>query len=446
MLKRNIDKYLLEWKGRKDKKPLILRGARQTGKTTSIRELGSHYPQFIELNLEKATDLDLVESADSLEELLTSITVVTKKEPVRSLLFFDEIQNSPKAIKFLRFFYEEHPEIDVIAAGSLLEVLIADKGFSFPVGRIEFAYLFPLTFAEFLMAIEEDELLDFLNSLAPDSKIPKPIHNKCMQLLSMFLFVGGMPEVVSTYVSTGDHVRVNKIKQDLLQSFYEDMWKYNAPQEVRRLESVFKACSLSIGQRIKYEKFVGNYDSKTVKKAIEILETAMLVRRIFPTWSLKLPFELKKKAAPKIISIDIGLSNFQRGVLDSKFFEKNISSVYEGGAAEAYVAQELLAADNSQLSSLWFWVRQDSNSISEVDFLLVNKSQKPIPLEIKRGVSGTLKSLHRFLYESGADVGIRVYTGELKHEMTVNKVEEKDVPYTLYSIPLYLAYRLKEFF
>ncbi|MBI5882749.1 MAG: ATP-binding protein [Elusimicrobia bacterium] len=447
MFERNIEQHLVEWRQRPGRKPLVLRGARQTGKTTLVRRFAKGFDTFVELNLEKDAIRRLFSEVKDIKAVIESIEGVCNRRIVagRTLLFIDEIQNSVPAIKLLRFFHEEAPELHVIAAGSLLEVRMRAEGWSFPVGRVEFLYLYPASFDEFLRARGEDVLLESLKRMRAGGETPQPIHERLCELLLDYMIVGGMPEAVAGFAANASFKTARDCHEALSASFKEDFDKYSRGAGTEHLKSVWDRVPFEAGNRIKYSRLAGeDVRSREVSAAFDILHEAMLVERIFPTTRAEPPLVPKPKTAPKAQFLDIGLCAHAVGLTRDHLRDRLVSSGFSGGFAEVLAGQELLAAGARQRGPLFFWVREEKGSSSELDFLAAAGS-RILPVEVKSGSQGSLKSLHQFLRRSGTDLGIRLYNGPLRLDHhTVALPDGYELRYRLLSVPLYLTFRLTD--
>ncbi len=439
---RSITPKLINWAQNEGRKPLILRGARQTGKTTLIRDFGKKFDSFIELNLEKKADSDLFERDLSVKDLFQAICLEKNVvEGSKVLLFIDEIQNSPKAVAMLRYFYEEMPELYVIGAGSLLEVMMERHKISFPVGRVEYLYLFPMTFEEFLDATGEKVALKMYR----EQEIPSIAHNKLESLFSLYSFIGGMPEVVSRYAATRDIAQLKPVYESLITSYKDDVPKYaKTLSEANIIRHVIETSPYETGKRIKFEHFGnGNYKSREVGESLRILERAMFLYLRYPVSGHELPLAPNFKLHPRLQFLDTGLLNYALGLTNLYFSGIPLSDAYNGMIAEHIVGQELLASQNDVLQKPILWVREKKQSNAEVDFMIVQNG-KIVPVEVKSGSSGTLRSLHSFIEESGIDYALRLYSGSKSVEQSETPKARK--PYTLVNLPLYYAGRIAKSF
>ncbi len=441
---RFIEQTPAVWAEQPNRKPMILRGARQTGKSTTVREFSHRFDLFLELNLEKHDDLALVRACSGPQDLLTALKSRNNLSdiPGRTLLFLDEIQESPEAVRWLRFFKEEHPELAVIAAGSLLEVRLEERGFSFPVGRVTFRTLHPFSFFEFLGAMGKDVLAQQLQStLFEHRPTPRPIHQEGLDFLRLYLLVGGMPEAVAEWVSTGVPSRVRQVHADLIQSLAEDFHKYRGVNNLEPLEAAFGNLKHHFGRRVTYENFAPGFKSRVMKTALGRLEGAKLVSRVWPTSSLGLPFQTRPKSAPKLLPLDVGLALSMMGTGIEDLNTQPMERFWNGPLAEMFAGQQLLAGRETAHETLHFWVREASRGGAEVDFLLPGPGS-PIPVEVKSSVAGTLKSMHQFLFRAGLNRGLRLYPGLFKEEPLAVKIAGRRLEYQLMSVPIYLAEHL----
>jgi predicted AAA+ superfamily ATPase len=432
---------LAAWVAEDDRKPLVLRGARQTGKSSSVRHLGRSFDLFLELNLERYEDLALVRSSRSPADLLKALAARHNLAafPEHTLLFLDEIQESPEAIHWLRFFYEDHPQLSVVAAGSLLEVRLQERGFSFPVGRVTFRTLRPLSFQEFLHALGKDVLAGSLREGAvPGAGIAPPLHLQALNLLRDYLVTGGMPEAVARWVESGNPAAVRQVQADLIQAFAEDIQKYRSGVSVSDLEAAFENLPHHYGLRFRYENFAPGFKSQRMKDALGKLEAALLITRVWPSHSLDLPLAVRPKSAPKLLPLDVGLAAHTLGTGFQALATEPLERLLDGRLAEIFVGQQLLTDATAMTEPLFFWVSESARANAETDFLLPGPGF-PVPVEVKSGASGSLKSLHQFLARARRGFGIRLHAGTFADERLEVRMPEGPLKYRLLSLPLYLA-------
>ncbi len=440
MFKRKILKNLSNWAENPNRKPLVLRGARQVGKTTVVNLFSEEFEEFISLNLEDPKEKALFDVKDTFENILESVYFKKKKkqEGRKTLIFIDEIQNSSSAVALLRYFYEKRPDLFVIAAGSLLETAL-DASASFPVGRVQFLILHPLSFEEYLLAMEEEQVLEMYHQVP----VLNFAHEELLLHFHRYTLIGGMPEIVQIYKQNKDLMVLNEVYDSLIIAYLEDVEKYaERKSQVPIIRHVIQSAMVRAGSRIKYGGFGdSNYKAKDVREALAILEKAFLFQVVHPTTSCELTLTPNVKRSPRLHLLDTGLVNYFAGMQEALFESKEISAVYSGRIAEHIVGQELFAMDHSPLSRLNFWVREKSQSNAEVDYL-VQKGSRLIPLEVKSGATGRLRSLHQFMDCSSQDIGIRVYGGKFSVEEGVTLRGKK---FGLLNIPYYHTAKFSEY-
>jgi uncharacterized protein len=392
-MQRIIEISLQEWASKKQHKPLLVRGARQVGKSWSIRNLGKTYfkGNFIEINLEKNPNLhaifkqnfDVTRIIQELELVLGSNITVGK-----TLVFIDEIQECPEAILALRYFYEDMPDLHIIAAGSLLEFVLTD--ISFPVGRVEQLAMYPMTFMEFLWAINKTKLATHLQE--------KPVTQSDIVLqeiklaLQKYIVVGGMPECVQVFTETNSYVEVQKIQEDLLFTYQQDFNKYKPTVNTDCINDVLQNCVQKVGQQIIYTKLSDRFTMPTIKKAFEALTQARLLHKVKNVSLAGLPLTATGKQF-KTIFLDIGLLVKYSGLNIAKELEQEtLLGMFKGALAEQFVGQEIVAVKNE----LTYWARTEKNSTAEIDYVM-EQDGNIIPIEVKSAAKGALKSLHLLL-------------------------------------------------
>lgn len=441
MYQRNILKELEIWKNDKNRKPLIIRGARQVGKTVAVELFGKTFDNFISLNLERDSDKNIFENATSVEMVCKGIELSKGKNPlaVNTLLFIDEIQNSGRAIELLRFFYEDHPGLHVVCAGSLLEAIMKKEGFSFPVGRVEFLYMFPLTFDEYLLAFGKDKILEALRNVTPEDPPSETLHRISTELFNEYSFVGGMPAVVSDFLEKRSYTSIADIKEPIITALKDDVSKYSKMAESKYLRHVIEYAPYSVGSRIKYEKF-GNslYRSREIKNAFELLEYAMIVQRVYGSTATTPPIQPNFSVSPKIIYLDSGLVIHKLGLTFEASSKSDLNDIFRGNFSEQVVGQSLLSENMKRRNNLCFWYRNAKSSTAETDYSYLHNNEV-IPIEVKSGKAGSLKSLHQFMHIKPTKYAVRIYSGKFqKDEISVSGVK-----FSLVSIPFYLQWRME---
>ena len=440
MFNRESLEELAQWRQKENRKPLILRGARQVGKTTLINLFAANFNQYIYFNLDLPEDRRVFENARSFEDLLDAIffTKNARRSEKETLLFIDEVQNSSAAIKYLRYFYEMQKDLYVIAAGSLLETLI-DKEISFPVGRVEYLAVRPLSFREFLTAG------DFKSELKALDTIPFPVyaHDKLLALFRKYSLIGGMPEIVKLYFETNDFVEIRNTINNLIIGYKADVEKYAAKESANKvIRHIIENAWSYAAERITFNNFAGsNYRSREVSESFKVLEKTMLLRLVYPTTTMKIPLIANRKMSPKLHLLDTGLVNFKSGIEKELFSEVELTDVYKGKIAEHIIGQELLSKNLSPEANLTFWTREKRQSSAELDYL-INYKGKLIPVEVKSGASGKMRSLNIFMNLSDLSLAVRFYSGKLSISKE-KTIEGKD--FTLINLPFYLCSKLENY-
>ncbi len=411
-LKRTIDEELINWKLAKNRKPLMLRGARQVGKTSTVKELASHFTYFVEINFDEQPAFSTIfEKNLSVFEVCEQLSVLTNTPIVagKTLLFLDEIQACIPAISMLRYFYEKMPELHVIAAGSLLEFVMDDIP-SFGVGRVRSLYMYPLSFREFLMAHGELLLLEQLNKANVSKPLSEPIHQKLINLYKKFLIIGGMPEAVSAYVNGKDLLEVQRLLNDLLISVQADFAKYKTSVPGARLVEVFNAIARQVATKFTYSYPNATLNNLQIKEAVELLKMAGLVYAVTHSAANGIPLgaEINPKKT-KYLLFDTGI--FQRVLglnIADLLINDDFNAINKGNIAELYVGLELLKAESCyQKTDLYYWQREAKNSQAEVDYVC-QYNNAIVPVEVKAGTKGSMQSLYLFLKEKKRPQGFRL--------------------------------------
>lgn len=401
-MKRLILFHLDAWKTRSHRSPLLIRGARQVGKTWVLREFGKTFAACVELNLEARTELHATfrELFGKPQELIRALSLVTGEKiiPGRTLLFLDEIQSAKEALQALRYFKEELPDLHVVAAGSLLEFAIRELGF--PVGRIETLHLFPLNFEEYLAAKGREDLIQAIKDME-SRPLPSAVHEALVAETASYCMVGGMPEVLDTFLRTQDFQETQNILQKLVTTYRDDFYKYAGRSRIEHLRMVFDGCPRLIGKKFKYAELSSDYKSRELSQALELLCEAGLFYKAHHTAASGLPLKAQIKANHfKVFGVDVGLANRVLGLpLSDLFLRKKELFVHRGALAEQLAAQEWLSyTPPNEAPEIFYWHREAKSSQAEVD-LMVEWRGRPLPLEVKAGAKRTGKSLSLFMEE-----------------------------------------------
>ena len=442
---RKAIEYLTHWLALEARKPLVIRGARQVGKTWLVRQFATISDlTLIEINFEKRPDrADLFKSNDPYQILLELESALNHPiDPKKSLLFLDEIQAAPGVLSKLRWFAEDFSELPVIAAGSLLEFLLHDHTFSMPVGRITYMHLEPLSFEEFLLAHHKKSLHDYLQTVPFEKLIPQSIHDDCLSLFREYVIIGGMPAAVSSWISTKSLHDVATIQHDILATYRDDFAKYRGRMSLEKLYDTFSAVPKFLGEKFVFHRVNAEAQSSSIKQCFELLCRARVCHRVSACAGNGIPLaaELKEKYF-KSIFLDVGLCSAALGLNFSHIQSpQDLFFINKGGMAEQVVGQILRTINPFYLEpALYYWLRDEPNNTAEIDYLIQHGPQV-IPIEVKAGSTGSLKSLHLFMELKNYPRALRM-NADLP-SMTPIAVKNrlgKEIHYTLMSIPFYLV-------
>ena len=441
------------WLKGTDRRPLVIRGARQIGKSTLVRLFAQQIGRpLAEVNLERHPELNAVFEGMSPQQILNQVEALPDMPAVdaASLLFLDEIQAAPAAIAALRYFYEERREIPVVAAGSLMEFALTERRVSIPVGRIQYLHMGPMTFTEYLEALGENKLKDAITSYVFGLELGPVVHKRLLELLRSYYFVGGMPGAVSLYAQSRKLSEVGSVHNSIIETYREDFQKYARSRNLLRMQHVLNFVARNVGAKVKYSNILRDAHSATIRQDIDLLSMARVVSKVIHTHASGLPLQadLDEKTY-KLLFLDVGLMNALCGVgwpalsrLD------DIQLVNEGSIAEQFVGQhllELLAEGPNR--ELTYWLREGRSSNAEVDFVVAFDGAI-VPIEVKSGGRGSLRSLHQFVGEKRVPLAVR-FDGNLPSLQTVHTTIQTgdravEVNYRLLSLPLYLVERIGE--
>ncbi len=411
--KRNIDVALTDWKNTPERKPLLLRGARQVGKSSAVKELGRQFAYFLEINFEHkdfAGAKKVFERHSNPRLICEELSVIygTPIEAEKTLLFLDEVQACPDAIAALRYFYEQMPRLHVVAAGSLLEFAL-QKIPSFAVGRVRSLYMYPFSFEEFLTAINQTALLGQLQNASPARPLLEEVHKKLNDYFLRFVVIGGMPEVVANYASGASLLECQNILDDLTETYFNDFAKYKQRVPTTRLEEIFAAVVAQTGTKFTYAQAASSANYGQLKESIELLKMAGLVYSATHTSGNGLPLAAETNPRyQKLMLFDTGIyQRFLRLDLSQLLLDDKIEQVNKGAIADMFVGIEMVKAQNNRLpTELYYWQREKSGSAAEVDYL-VQLGQDIVPVEVKAGTKGAMQSMFLFLAEKQRAYGIR---------------------------------------
>ncbi|MEI6049800.1 MAG: AAA family ATPase [Bacteroidota bacterium] len=448
-MKREIIQYLREWKIRKDRNPLILRGARQVGKSYVIEEFAkADFKNCLRINLEEKPELKKVFFDNDVKRILAELSILLNEEVSfgETLFFIDEIQTCPEALQSLRYFKEKTPELHVICAGSLPDHTLNEMKLPMPVGRVEFMYMYPMNFKEFLVAINQERLVTYIQEYDFSKPFSEVIHNQIAQHLRFYFFIGGMPAVVNNYAKNIRLPDIQRIQNNILTSIYYDFAKYGTRKQQEYLQMVLRYCGRYPGRKIKYSNIDREIRSTYLKESIEKLALSRIIYKIKHSNASNVPLtEHVKEDVFKTVFMDIGFVN-QLNQIELTGLD-NLITANEGILAEQYIAQELLCIQPEFLSpELFYWSREEKNSNAEIDYIFQHKNNI-YPVEVKAGKTGTLKSMQMYLYEKKLKEGIRFNMdlpskGSFHVKMNV-PAKDAELSWTLMSLPLYMVSELK---
>ena len=433
-IERPIDALLLEWKNSAVRKPLLLRGARQVGKSWAVEHLGETFDYFIEVNFEKRPDmLGVFQKIHDVHELAAALGMYynTPVIPGRTLLFLDEIQKSADAIQSLWSFKEDYKELHVVAAGSLLEFALQDLP-SFGVGRIRSLFVYPFSFDEFLVAEGKADWVKAKQEANTEKPLLSPLYNDLVQHFRTFLMVGGMPASVAAWVTTHDYSQCQTELDDIQLTYYDDFPKYAKKVDSTLLRNTLQSVVMQIGDKFTYSEVDGGYRADDVKKALKLLCDAGIIKRVSYTSGNGLPLgaEVNDKYR-KYIYLDSGLL---LRILDLDFggarqlTEMIIAGTSEdlvnkGGLAEMVLGWELVKYNNPRMQhDLFYWENTAEGTRSEVDYIIA-RDLKVLPIECKAGTSGKMKSLYEFMHQKHLAEAIR---SSLENFSELEHIDKKD--------------------
>lgn len=414
---RLIDHYLAEWASRQDHKPLLLRGARQVGKSTAVRHLAESFGSFVEVNFERQPAyMQLFEAGLYARQIVAQIAAMAGRPvvPGKTLLFFDEVQICPKAIMALRFFREDMPSLHVVAAGSLLEFALEELP-TFGVGRIHSMFMFPMTFDEFLSACGETLLLESRNAATAQSPLPEALHQKLVALLRTYMLVGGMPESVAKWAESRDYIACQEVQDDIVVTYEDDFAKYRKKTDPTLLRFTLRSVAVQATRRFVYSR-VGSYRAEEVRKSLDMLTKAGIVIPVTATSANGLPLGGEAdESRRKYLLLDTGLMlrllNMATGdvseITQDILTDDAAKLVNKGPMAEMVAGLELLHYRTPNIrQELFYWQREVRNSQAEIDYLSAYKSEV-LPIEVKAGTQGGMKSLWAFMREKRLSRAVR---------------------------------------
>lgn len=438
--KRNIDDKLLEWKESPRRKPLLIRGARQVGKSTAVRHLGKGFKYFVEVNLESqpsirqlfTKDIDVHRTCEAISATLGIPVVVGK-----TLLFIDEIQVCQEAIMSLRYFKEDYPELHVIAAGSLLEFTLEELP-SFGVGRIRSLYMYPFSFDEFLLAQGLDTTVDFKHKATSLSPLPEAVHNKLVEQLKTFYLVGGMPAAITEWVESKSYIECTRVHNDILDTYQDDFSKYKSRVSPALLRQVLRSVALQTGCKFVFRQVADDIHSSVIKEALHLLTLAGLIKPVTHSDGNGVPLGAEENCNyTKYLFLDFGLMQTMLGTPAANvLLSSDVDFVNKGAASEMFAGLELVKNhDCFQKAEMYYWQNLSRGTNAEIDYLVV-KDGIVVPIEVKASTRGSMQSLWLFMRKKGLHRAIRTSLENFGEFEYVDKESQDEVRH-VDVVPLY---------
>ncbi len=432
------------WKNRSNRKPLVIKGARQVGKTYLVRKFAENeFQNYIEINFDETPDKQELFAHENINTVIQylSLDAGTPIIPGQTLLFLDEIQRAPEVFARLRYFFEKRNDIHIIAAGSLLDFLLADHSFSMPVGRIEYMHMGPMDFMEYLLATGEKHLCDFIEQYETKDEIPKAIHNKLLDHLRVSMCIGGLPAAVREYTQSQSLLQCEMELESIIATYRDDFSKYRDKTDPEILQLVLDKVPSLVGKKVKYTEISRTENSGSLKKAIEQLERARVLYRIYHSSGNAVPLRAERKERDfKFLFLDSGLMMHSLGLNIMNLRNENLILANNGALTEQFIGQQWF---NQQLSyeepELYYWNREKTGSSAEVDYLFQIEG-KIVPVEVKSGTTGSLKSLHVVASEKKSPLGLRYNLDRPALTSVTSRIPGKaEHTFKLLSLPLYMV-------
>jgi predicted AAA+ superfamily ATPase len=441
MIERNLRQHLLSWKKSETRLPLVIRGARQVGKTTLINDFGTYYDQYLYFNLEKKDDLQLFTPVENLSKLVQRFFLSKggqNNPDLRTLIFIDEVQEKAEVLEMLRYFKEEYAHLDIIVTGSLLEIGLS-KVQKIPVGRVEFMELHPLNFKEYLKGTGRNDLVGVLQEVPIENELLPIFYNHFHE----YAFIGGMPGLTSAYIAERDITRVRHLYSGIIESYKEDVEKYAENNTQKRvIRHIMDTSPYEIDNRVNLNHFgASNFRTREVKEAMGALSKARLLELIYPTIQTSPPIVPDFKKRPRLHYLDVGLVNYQLGLHQELLSINDLHNSSRGKLVQQLVNQEIKSQMYLPGQKRAFWVREDRGTSSEVDIVYQFKNLL-IPIEVKSGASGMLRSLHEFIDRCPHHFAVRFYGGELKVDEIKTRLGK---PYRLLNLPYFLSGEIEKY-
>ncbi|MFZ4085055.1 MAG: ATP-binding protein [Vampirovibrionia bacterium] len=440
---RRLDEGLKKWKKDKHPKPLMLRGARQVGKSFLVEKFAKeNFQNLIKINFEKERNFSHHFDGDlDLKRILETIAII-KKQKLNigtTLIFFDEIQECPRAIVALRYIYEDIPGLHCIAAGSLLEFALEKESISMPVGRIKYIYMYPMSFVEYLMAKNEDRLLKLIREMSLKKPIDDSLHQHLLKEFKIYMFIGGMPEAVNNYIQEDSLKNILDIQSSIIETYRDDFLKYSSRARSMHVEKIFNLAPQFIGQKFKYSQIDANLQSRELKAALDLLCKARVYRKVLKTSGEALPFAFHASEKHfKLLFMDVGLMHNMLNLSSELLTNESFYNLAKGALVEQVVGQELLAYHPyNQAAELYFWNRDGRNISAELDYLYAANDTDDENAEIivqQRSSNGTAAERGSSRLRRTNNRSVRVISSDAEHVRQVSYVSKRKYKLDLSSL------------
>jgi predicted AAA+ superfamily ATPase len=440
---RRLDEGLKKWKKDKHPKPLMLRGARQVGKSFLVEKFAKeNFQNLIKINFEKERNFSHHFDGDlDLKRILETIAIIKKQKLNigKTLIFFDEIQECPRAIVALRYIYEDIPGLHCIAAGSLLEFALEKESISMPVGRIKYIYMYPMSFVEYLMAKNEDRLLKLIREMSLKKPIDDSLHQYLLKEFKIYMFIGGMPEAVNNYIQEDSLKNILDIQSSIIETYRDDFLKYSSRARSAHVEKIFNLAPQFIGQKFKYSQIDASLQSRELKAALDLLCKARVYRKVLKTSGEALPFAFHASEKHfKLLFMDVGLMHNMLNLSSELLTNESFYNLAKGALVEQVVGQELLAYHPyNQAAELYFWNRDGRNISAELDYLYAANDTDDENAGIivrQRSSNGTAAERGSSRLRRTNNRSVRVISSDAEHVRQVSYVSKRKYKLDLSSL------------
>ena len=439
-MKRTAEQSLGNWYRGRNRHPLVIRGARQVGKSTLVKDFAAREGLVLnELNLYRHLDLTPTFRTLDPKRICREISDTLSRDVTKpgQLLFLDEIQAIPEAIDALRYFFEEMPELPVVSAGSLLEFALAKHGFSMPVGRVQYMFMGPVTLREFVAA-QDSHLAGLLDPAAIREGLSDVAHGRLLEQMRRFLLVGGMPEAAQCWIDTGDMTQVMDVHRRILDTYVDDFAKYADGADLALMQRILMTVPSHVGEKVKFVNYSREHKAAKVSSVIDLFVKARIICPVVHSDAGGIPLGAEERpSVKKLLFLDIGLMNRANGLFwrDIAGLD-DVALVNEGKIAEQFVGQHLFfRGGDFENPRLNYWLREGATGNAEVDYVVENGTEV-LPIEVKAGASGSLKALRQMILEKRLRRAVRFDAGRLSRQTIAIGCDQS---FELTTLPLYAA-------